>query len=362
MGPDSNSRSSASSVGGFRRATMAPRDELNETLSRLGTALAKEVEAWEVKTRADRARVMDRVSQELGKALMSKEDRRAARRREREQRKAERRQRELSEASLVGGVFELLIAAAFVFFAVVRPEFWWMIFVALGVGGGGVRQLGLAAARDRELGAGQPRAEAPRELDSRAPARHEIDALCDQLLADLKASPEAVRAFVQRPEHTVEGLRKTAKALDQRRRQLAAEDAPGHLAGLTEQRRTLTSRRDAAQDAVARTKLDAALRSLDGQETALRQLVTATERVEGEYTSLLVLLQELQTRVRVARSATSAVQLGGLEQSVQRLSLELEAITESLQASDAAPFTAVDPQAAGGEAEQRDPGGRARVK
>jgi septation ring formation regulator EzrA len=140
----------------------------------------------------------------------------------------------------------------------------------------------------------------------------------------------------------VEALRKTAKALDVRRSQLAAEDAPGHLSALAEQRRTLAARRDAAQDFQVKAKLEAALRSLDGQETALRQLIVASERVEGEYTSLLVLLQELRTRVAVARSTTSSVQLGGLEQSVERLNAELSAITESLQATQASPFTAVD--------------------
>ena len=158
-----------------------------------------------------------------------------------------------------------------------------------------------------------------------------MDALCDQLLADLKASPEAVRAFVQQPEATVESLRKTAKAVDQRRKDLAAQDTRGQLAGLEKQRKDLKARRDGSTDFEARMKFDGALRSLDGQEAALNLMVAVGDRLDGEYTSLLVLLQELKTRVAVARSTDGGAQLEGLQQNVQRLNAELEAITDSLQ-------------------------------
>jgi hypothetical protein len=107
---------------------------------------------------------------------------------------------------------------------------------------------------------------------------------------------------VQRPEQTVESLRATAKALDVRRRQLAAGGrCRGTWLPLATQRATLASRRDATQDTLARGRLEVSLRSLDAQHGALQQLVVAAERVDGEYTSLLVLLQELRTRVAVAR-------------------------------------------------------------
>lgn len=59
-------------------------------------------------------------------------------------------------------------------------------------------------------------------------------------------------------------------------------------------------------------------------------MLTVADRLDGEYTSLLVLLQELKTRVAVARSTNASGQLEGLEQNVQRLNAELEAISESL--------------------------------
>lgn len=305
--------------------------DLNKTLERLGTLLTTEVEAWEKRTRAERHRVMERVSTELNRAL-DKKSRREARREAKEARRAARRQEERDQASFAGGAFGLIIAAFFAVFALTRPDFWWMVFVALGVGASGARQIGLAAARNRAL----PRAT---EAKASAPAMvasaqsHEIDQLCDQLLADLKASPEAVRSFLQNPEKTVEALRATSKALDVRRGQLAAEDPHGRLAALATQRTELTTRIDAMVDPVARTKLQGALGSLDGQESALRQLLAAMERVDGEYTSLLILLQELKTRVALARSTSTSTQLGGLQQSVARLNAELAAITDSLEAA-----------------------------
>jgi chromosome segregation ATPase len=139
-----------------------------------------------------------------------------------------------------------------------------------------------------------------------------------------------VRAFLQQPEQTVEALRATAKAVDQRRQDLAASGAADQLTALEQQRTDLKARRDASSDVEARVKFDGALRSLDGQESALKLLVAVSDRLDGEYTSLLVLLQELKTRVAVARSTNNTSQLDGLEQNVKRLNDELQAITESL--------------------------------
>ena len=240
----------------------------------------------------------------------------------RKDRKALKREKEIENASVPGGVFALVMALVMVGFAMTNLQYWWLIFVALGVGSGGANQLALAKARDLQPGeTGQKPA---------LPAPHEIDALCDQLLKDLKASPEVVRAFLQQPEKTVEALRTTAKAVDQRRKDLAGAGTADQLAVLTKQRAELISRRDASSDVEARAKFDGALRSLDGQESALRLLVAVSERLDGEYTSLLVLLQELRTRVAVARSTNTGSQLDGLEQNVQRLNAELQAITESL--------------------------------
>lgn len=305
---------------------MSTPPDLQQTLEKLSSTLEKS------------GRQGRRAIAEAARAVRDdvRESRREAKRRRRE----ERRARQAANASVPGGVFELVVALAMLGFAVTHLQYWWLLFVAFGIGSDGVRQLALVRARDRQL--------AP---VTTAPQKHEIDALCDQLLSDLKASPEAVRAFVQQPEKTVEALRVTAKAVDQRRADLAAEDAKGQLAALEKQRIELKGRRDGSSDFEARNKFDAALRSLDGQEAALRQLAAVSDRLDGEYTSLLVLLQEMKTRVAVARS-TSSSSAEGLEQNVQRINAELQAITESLH------MTAID-EGVGGEGV---PSGPTRVK
>lgn len=273
----------------------------------------------------DLQQTIERLSSTLEKSKqVRRKELREERREARRDRLASKREKELEEASVPGGVFALVMALVMAGFAVTHLQYWWLIFVALGVGSGGARQLALA--RQRESGKAAPEKEAQLE-----PAKHEVDALCDQLLTDLAASPEVVRTFLQNPEATVEALRVTAKAVDQRRKDLAGAGTRDQLTALEKQRGELKARRDASSDVEARVKFDGALRSLDGQEAALKMLVAVSDRLDGEYTSLLVLLQELKTRVAVARSTNSAGgQLEGLEQNVQRLNAELQAITESL--------------------------------
>jgi len=96
-----------------------------------------------------------------------------------------------------------------------------------------------------------------------------------------------------------------------------------------------------------------ALSSIAGQRHALEQLVVMAERVDGEYTSLLVHLQELRTRVSVARSTSGAVEFEGVKASVQRLNEELGAISEAMEAvrrGDVSPVTSIE----GSEAARED--------
>jgi hypothetical protein len=284
---------------------MAAPPDLQQTIERLSTTLEKSARQ---------------------KVQAIREDVRESRRERRRERNESRRLEAIETASAPGGVFALVMALVMVGFALTNHQYWWLIFVAFGIGSGGARQLSMARTRDRQLNAGKEEKKQPELI---AP-QHEVDALCDQLLADLKASPDVVRAFLQHPEKTVEALRVTAKAVDQRRKDLAASGTKDQLGALEKQRADLKSRRDGSSDVEARVKFDGALRSLDGQESALKLLVAVGDRLDGEYTSLVVLLQELKTRVAVARSTNTGNQLDGLEQNVQRLNDELQAITESL--------------------------------
>lgn len=288
---------------------MAAPPDLQQTLERLGTTLEKSAQKWREHREEER------------------ESRKASRR-------ARRRERALESASVPRGLFMLLMALVMVGYAVTHLQFWWLLFVAFGIGSGGVNQLVFAREREQRS--------QPAKQEQQKAQQHEVDALCDQLLADLKASPEVVRTFVQQPEKTVEALRTTAKAVDQRRQDLAGTKS--QLTALEKQREDLKRRRDASSDVEARVKFDGALRSLDGQESALKLLTAVGDRLDGEYTSLLVLLQELRTRVAVAKSTSSSSQLEGLEQNVKRLNEELQAITESLVMTPIDESVSISPQ------------------
>jgi DNA repair exonuclease SbcCD ATPase subunit len=287
---------------------MAPPTDLQATLERLTAALEKPG------------------SRGLPLLRLPLDSREAHRKAKRERREA-RRKESLEKATVPGAVVSLVAAAAMALFAVFQLQYWWLLFVAFGIGSDGAIELSAALERKKAL---TPGGSPPQPQPVVAGPVHEIDALCNQLLADLAASPEVVRGFLQQPEKTVEALRAAAKGIDARRIALTAEGSKAQLAALAPQRQQLEARRDGTTDPAARAKFSAALDSLDGQEAALRQLTDASDRLDGEYSSLLVLLQEMKTRVAVARSA-EAGSLEGLQQNVQRLNAELEAITASLQ-------------------------------
>jgi hypothetical protein len=321
-------------------AAMKEEDTLQQRLEKLGRTLLKEVEQWEQTTRDSRHKAVEHITRKVERKLdhvIDRQRRREAREERKQRQREERRERERQQASLPGGLFFMLIALVCLVMAITRPEMWWMVFVALGLGSAGARQLSLASER-RRLERGHQ--EEPPELEegvaepaepARSESPHEVDVLCDQLLADLAQSPEAVRGFLKEPEKTVESLRRTCRALDERRRQLFAETPPERLEALRTQRTELLRKHAAATDAQARQRLDEAVHSLGGQLSALERLRGHAERVDGEYTSLLVLLQELRTRVSLAKSAGSGTQLEGLRHSVQRLNTELDAITEAIE-------------------------------
>jgi hypothetical protein len=204
-------------------------------------------------------------------------------------------------------------------------QVWWLAFAALAVAARGVGQFVLVAQRERTRGI-----EATR-FDSRSgvSAVHEVDALCDQLLIALRSSPEVVRSFLTNPEQTIEGLRTAAKAIDAKRALLVGAETTA--SGLELQRTELSRRRDQASDPVARERFTSALNALAANEAALNHFRATRDRFDAEYASLLVLLQEMTTRVAVARTTDTGDQQLALAQNVQRINAELEAITASLQ-------------------------------
>ena len=304
---------------------------------------AQGVEKW--------AEQMGSWGEHLEKKERRKWERRMAREQQREQQRALKRQRELEEANpLMGWVFALA-ALVMVGMAVLQPDKWWLVFVALGMGAasagilGRVRQLekarlqegerqGTASreeARD-EAPAETGRAGAPRQAEDPRTAR--VDTLCDKLLAELRAGPGVLREVVHQPEQTVEGLRKSCHELARRERELRALSPPEEERRLEEERARLAARVESEGDAVVKERLEGALRLLDEQRRQRAELATAASRLEAEHMRLYYTLENLYTQVLRVRSADAAgadVAGAGLRRSVEQLGLEMDAVAEALE-------------------------------
>src|SRR5688572_10146147 len=63
-----------------------------------------------------------------------------------------KREKEMGEASTFGGSVMVIIAAVLAVMGVLSPDKWWLLFVALGLGIGGAKQIELARRRDKQLG------------------------------------------------------------------------------------------------------------------------------------------------------------------------------------------------------------------
>ncbi|HYO70119.1 MAG TPA: hypothetical protein VEU33_28985 [Archangium sp.] len=298
---------------------------------------ARGVEKW--------AEHMGSMGEHMEKKERRKWERRMAREQLKEQRRAARRQRELEQANpLMGWVFALA-ALVMAGMAVLNVHtLWWLIFVALGMGAasagifGRVHQLRQQQRQQQGLEAGEEAseqsvgAEAPRQAEDPRTAR--VAALCDKLLAELRAGPGVLREVVHQPEQTVEGLRKSCHELARRERELRALSPPEEERRLEEERARLAARVEAERDGVVKERLEGALRLLDEQRKQRAELATAASRLEAEHMRLYYTLENLYTQVLRVRSADAAgadVAGAGLRRSVEQLGLEMDAVAEALE-------------------------------
>ena len=229
----------------------------------------------------------------MQRVLAAEEARRESRRALRQARRAERRRR--SPTAGVG----MLFAAAGVLAAVVNGAPYWLAFVAMWFAFIGVRRL--VGKREAATVEGEMVPE-PDSVDARM-AR--VDALCDQLLADIQDAPPVLREVVHRPEETVRALREGVHALERREREIRALTRPEDDARLQSERDTLQKRLGAEQDAVTRQRLAEALEALDGQRAQRASLVTAASgwRPSGPAAHTL---EGLHTQVLAVRSTAEA--------------------------------------------------------
>ena len=289
---------------------------------------------------------------------MEKLRRRGERRRERQRLDAEP-----DETDLPKGIVFAIVAVTCLVFAVIRPVFFWMLFVALGFGMTAAQSFGRAIRRwrleeDRQAGreaeavpeTEQRQAPADRTRTAEAtpppppPVAHppdpkvvRIQSLCDKLLSELESGPPIVREVVTEPRATIAGLRQACLETARRERELRSVLAAQDESVLVAERDGLAARLSNEQDAIVRDRLGQALAALEQQLVHRAALATAATRLEAENTRILYTLENVHMQLLRARSTDmGAPELGGkLRDSLRELGTQIEAVAEALELVDA---------------------------
>ncbi len=259
---------------------------------------------------------------------------------ERQRRKKEKKLEELRGRSPATGGVMLVAAVVLVVLAFITP-LWWLVFVALGLGIGGVSQFGAdneIARLERELGLAPDPAEEARRLAESNPSLarlKRVDELAAMLSRELTEGPEALRLLVARPKETVESIRKGCHALAEREGQLRALSKEG-LARLEGDRKQLTARRDAERDPVTKERLSAALAAMDEQHRQQAELESRANRLEAEQVRLAWSLEGLYTQVVKARTSigeggAAPVEEARVRSELERLTTEVSAVAQALE-------------------------------
>ena len=176
---------------------------------------------------------------------------------------------------------------------------------------------------------------APAEVRAGAapdPREQRTAAVCNKLEAELKASPEQVRAFLGGSDQTVSSLRRTCENLLQRERSLRAELDDAAAAHLEEERAALQKRLAAEPDAQIRVSLQGALTAMEEVKSQRELLRVGADRLQAEHARLLYTLEALASQfVRLRSAGNDAHAAAELEKSVLQLRAELDAITDALE-------------------------------
>jgi DNA repair exonuclease SbcCD ATPase subunit len=276
----------------------------------------------------------------MQRALAVEDDRRARRETRRQERRDLRAAQRGARRRKPGSGTGLLVGAAVLTVLVVDGAPFWLLFIVMGMVFEGIRRLVGRRAPEVE-------GEALREETGVDARLARVDALCDQLLADIQSAPPVLRQIVQRPEEAVQALRDGVHALERREREIRALARPEDDARLQSERDLLQRRLAAEQDAVTRQRLGQALEALEQQQSQRASLVTAASRLEAERTRLLYTLEGLHTQVLAVRSTAEAGQeqaaADRLRESLDTLSSEVSAVAEALESVQAVDAGAVSP-------------------
>jgi hypothetical protein len=299
------------------------------------------------------------------------------RRLERKLRRRAEREAKVANASLFEGYLWLLGAIVLFIIALSSlPFLWWLIFPAAGLGSRGARVI----ARHSRLTQPTLNGPQPAHVSSTArvtpeqqraqrfgslggigrgfeatvppqrfpgtptsaraagtqqdPRDVRVDAICDQILAELRTSPEAVKDIFIKPDETIAALRATCRNLTRRERDLRRFLSPQDDERLTREREALQKRVAGESDEVTRMRLASALAALDAQREQRLELARAATRFDAEHTRISYTLESLYTqvvRMRSADSSSADVAGAGLRRSLDMLSQEANALADALE-------------------------------
>ena len=292
------------------------------------------------------------------------------RRLERKLRRRAEREARIAHASLFEGYLWLL--GAIVLFIVALsslPFLWWLIFPAAGLGSRGAKVIArhtgitkpsltepIAPLRSAQTSPSVTEQRAQRfgslggirqVLDpvrspaapvSAAPQQDprdvRVDAICNRILAEIRAAPEVVKDIFIKPDETVAALRATCRDLTRRERDLRKFLSAEEDTRLSREREALQKRIDGEQDEVTRMRLASALAALEQQREQRLELTRAAARFDAEHTRISYTLESLYTqvvRMRSADSSSADVAGAGLRRSLDMLSHEVNALADALE-------------------------------
>jgi len=328
--------------------------QLAESLRRMRGALDSNRSSFAGMAEHVMAATSAEVAERVHERIAHKRERWQQQRRRRELRRSQRH--DSVEASIPGGIVTAVIAVMCAVMAIVNPNLWWLVFVALGLGTNAARMFGRAARSRRvesetrtdereTFEAAQPQAAETTALEPPAPAVPPVPAepldprvvriqsLCDKLLAELESGPPIVREVVTEPKATIGGLRQACIEIARRERELRGVLAAQEEAAIVADRAALAGRVAAEPDDIVRDRLTQALRALDEQIAHRAELATAASRLEAENTRILYTVENLHMQLLRARSTDmGGPELGGkLRDSLRDLGTQIDAVAEALE-------------------------------
>ena len=170
----------------------------------------------------------------------------------------------------------------------------------------------------------------PRQAQ-RDPRDERLAAVCDKLEAELRASPEQVRAFLGGSDVTIASLRRTCEDLSRRERAMREEADPASVARLDEERAGLEKRIAAESDAQLRQSLQGAIAAVEELKRQRELLRVGAERLQAEHTRLLYTLEGLASQLVRLRTAGDTAAPADVSKSALDLRARIDAIADALE-------------------------------